>query len=215
MGRRYFFRACDDSFPRVRDAGFGPKNDDMGKGGHPLFYLPDQGNAIAKTGPHLTACSPWTLLCAMNLDLIDKTALISGSTKGIGFGHRQPTRRRRGAGRYQRAFGGRRRFRLAQIKEAMPKAKAEGFAGDLATAQGTDELLKRFHGGRYPGQQPRHFRAEAVRRDSRRGLAAVLRSERPQRRPPQPRLRGRDEEAKVGPGSFSSAARAASRFRPR
>ena len=33
---------------------------------------------------------------------------------------------------------------LEQIQEAVPTAKAEGFAGDLATAEAAEELLKGF-----------------------------------------------------------------------
>jgi NAD(P)-dependent dehydrogenase (short-subunit alcohol dehydrogenase family) len=80
----------------------------------------------------------------MNLELTDKTALVSGSTKGIGFAI---------AG--QLAAEGARvivngrsdstvNSALEQIRKAVPEAKVEGFAGDLATAAATDELLKLF-----------------------------------------------------------------------
>jgi NAD(P)-dependent dehydrogenase (short-subunit alcohol dehydrogenase family) len=80
----------------------------------------------------------------MNLELTDKTALVSGSTKGIGFAI---------AG--QLAAEGARvivngrsdstvNSALEQIRKAVPEAKVEGFAGDLATTVATDELLKLF-----------------------------------------------------------------------
>ncbi|MEY2496729.1 MAG: hypothetical protein QOD12_285 [Verrucomicrobiota bacterium] len=80
----------------------------------------------------------------MNLELTDKTALVSGSTKGIGFAI---------AG--QLAAEGARvivngrsdstvNSALEQIRKAVPEAKVEGFVGDLATSVATDELLKLF-----------------------------------------------------------------------
>ena len=79
----------------------------------------------------------------MNLELIGKTALISGSTKGIGF-----------AIASQLAVEGARvivngrsdhsvNSALEQVRKAVPEAKVEGFAGDLATTAATEELLKR------------------------------------------------------------------------
>jgi NAD(P)-dependent dehydrogenase (short-subunit alcohol dehydrogenase family) len=80
----------------------------------------------------------------MNLELIDKTALVSGSTKGIGF-----------AIASQLAAEGARVIvngrsddtvtsALEQIRKAEPGAKIEGFAGDLAAAKGTEDLIKLF-----------------------------------------------------------------------
>jgi NAD(P)-dependent dehydrogenase (short-subunit alcohol dehydrogenase family) len=80
----------------------------------------------------------------MNLELTDKTALVSGSTKGIGF---SIARQLAGEGarvivngRAEKAVA----LALEQIREAAPNAKAEGFAGDLSTAQATDQLLAKF-----------------------------------------------------------------------
>jgi NAD(P)-dependent dehydrogenase (short-subunit alcohol dehydrogenase family) len=80
----------------------------------------------------------------MNLDLIDKTALISGSTKGIGFAIASQLTAE-GAhvivnGRADNAV----HSALEQIRKAVPEAKVEGFAGDLATPAGTEALLERF-----------------------------------------------------------------------
>jgi NAD(P)-dependent dehydrogenase (short-subunit alcohol dehydrogenase family) len=80
----------------------------------------------------------------MNLQLTDKTALVSGSTKGIGFAIASQLAAE-GArvivnGRTQQSVDS----ALEAIGKAVPKAKAEGFAGDLATAEATDHLLKRF-----------------------------------------------------------------------
>jgi NAD(P)-dependent dehydrogenase (short-subunit alcohol dehydrogenase family) len=80
----------------------------------------------------------------MNLELINKTALISGSTKGIGFsvarllaaeGARVIVNGRTGA-----AVD----VALAQIRKDVPQANVDGFAGDLATAKATGNLTKGF-----------------------------------------------------------------------
>src|SRR5438445_5765492 len=80
----------------------------------------------------------------MNLDLIDKTALISGSTKGIGFAiaNQLATEGARVIlnGRSNKAVA----TALEQIRKAVPEAKVEGFAGDLATTTATEDLLKFF-----------------------------------------------------------------------
>jgi NAD(P)-dependent dehydrogenase (short-subunit alcohol dehydrogenase family) len=78
----------------------------------------------------------------MNLELTDKTALVSGSTKGIGFAIASQLAAE-GArvmvnGRSDSSVNS----ALDQIRKAVPEAKVEGFAGDLATAAATDELRK-------------------------------------------------------------------------
>src|SRR5882762_2683847 len=78
----------------------------------------------------------------MNLELIDKTALVSGSTKVIGFAIASQLAAE-GArvivnGRSDNAVSS----ALQQVRKAVPEAKVEGFAGDLATATATEDLLK-------------------------------------------------------------------------
>jgi len=80
----------------------------------------------------------------MNLELIDKTALISGSTKGIGFAIASQLAAE-GArvivnGRSDNTVNS----ALEQIRKAEPEAKVEGFAGDLATAAATEDLVRLF-----------------------------------------------------------------------
>ena len=80
----------------------------------------------------------------MNLELIDKTALVSGSTKGIGFAIAAQLAAE-GArvivnGRSEKAVTA----ALKQIRQAMPEAKAEGFVGDLSTTETVEALVKRF-----------------------------------------------------------------------
>lgn len=80
----------------------------------------------------------------MNLALNDKTALVSGSTKGIGFaiacqlaaeGARVIVN-----GRSDAAVTA----AIDQIRQDFPSAKVEGFAGDLATAEAVQTLFARF-----------------------------------------------------------------------
>jgi NAD(P)-dependent dehydrogenase (short-subunit alcohol dehydrogenase family) len=80
----------------------------------------------------------------MNLELTNKTALVSGSTKGIGFAIASQLAAE-GArvivnGRSENAVDS----ALHQIRQKVPNAKAEGFAGDLSTEKAVEDLLKRF-----------------------------------------------------------------------
>jgi len=80
----------------------------------------------------------------MNLKLTDKTALVSGSTKGIGFAIATGLARE-GArvivnGRSEKAVAEAKQ----QIDRIVPNAKIETFAGDLSTAAATETLLQRF-----------------------------------------------------------------------
>src|SRR5258708_36636468 len=80
----------------------------------------------------------------MNLELTGKTALISGSTKGIGFAIASQLAAE-GArvivnGRLDHSINS----ALEQVRKAVPEAKVEGFAGDLATTAATEVLLKLF-----------------------------------------------------------------------
>ena len=64
----------------------------------------------------------------MNLELTNKTALVSGSTKGIGFAISENA--------VDSA--------LQQIRQQVPNANADGFTGDLSTEKAVEDLLKRF-----------------------------------------------------------------------
>ncbi|HUD49496.1 MAG TPA: SDR family NAD(P)-dependent oxidoreductase [Candidatus Baltobacteraceae bacterium] len=80
----------------------------------------------------------------MNLKLTDKTALISGSTKGIGFAIAGQLAAE-GAhvivnGRSDKAVAG----AVEQIRHASPEAKVEGFTGDLSTVEAVGSLLQQF-----------------------------------------------------------------------
>ena len=80
----------------------------------------------------------------MNLKLTDKTALVSGSTKGIGFAIASGLARE-GArvivnGRSDKAVVESKK----QIHQTVSDARIESFAGDLSTAAATETLLQRF-----------------------------------------------------------------------
>src|SRR6478735_685657 len=79
----------------------------------------------------------------MNLKLTDKTALISGSTKGIGFAIALGLARE-GArvivnGRSQKSVD----EALSLLRKEHPDAKLEGFAGDLSRREDIDALVAR------------------------------------------------------------------------
>jgi len=80
----------------------------------------------------------------MDLQLIDKLALVTGSTKGIGLAIATTL-----AGEGARVIlNGRSDASLAQARAevlaAVPNAKVDGFVGDLATPAAAEELRKRF-----------------------------------------------------------------------
>jgi len=80
----------------------------------------------------------------MNLKLTDKTALVSGSTKGIGFaiatGLAHEGARVIVNGRLEKSVA----EAKGQIEQAVPDARIESFAGDLSTAAAAETLLQRF-----------------------------------------------------------------------
>ena len=80
----------------------------------------------------------------MNLELTNRTALVSGSTKGIGFAIASQLAAE-GArvivnGRSDKGVV----FALEQIRETLPECKLDGFAGDLSEAKAVESLLERF-----------------------------------------------------------------------
>src|SRR5207249_1369583 len=81
---------------------------------------------------------------SMNLKLADKTALVSGSTKGIGFAIAAGLARE-GA---RVIVNGRTDKAVVEAKEridqTVPAARIESFAGDLSTGAATETLLRRF-----------------------------------------------------------------------
>jgi len=80
----------------------------------------------------------------MNMQLTDKLALVSGSTKGIGLAIATGLAREGASvivnGRTEKSVN----TALAQLRQAAPQAKLDGFAGDLADAATTAVLLQQF-----------------------------------------------------------------------
>src|SRR5260370_4880719 len=80
----------------------------------------------------------------MNLKLTDKTALVSGSTKGIGFAIATGLAREGARG----IVNGRSEKAVAEAKEqidrTVPDARLETFAGDLSPAAASQTLFQRF-----------------------------------------------------------------------
>jgi NAD(P)-dependent dehydrogenase (short-subunit alcohol dehydrogenase family) len=80
----------------------------------------------------------------MNLELINKTALISGSTKGIGFSVASQLAAEGARVIVNGRTGATVDAALEQIRKDVPQANVDGFAGDLATAKATGDLTKGF-----------------------------------------------------------------------
>src|SRR5690348_7233917 len=81
---------------------------------------------------------------SMNLSLTEKTALVSASTKGVGFAIATGLARE-GA---RVIVNGRSEKAVAEAKEhitqAVPDARIESFSGDLSAATAIEPLLQRF-----------------------------------------------------------------------
>ena len=80
----------------------------------------------------------------MNLKLADKTAIVSGSTKGIGFAIATGLAREGSRvivnGRSEKSAA----EAKGQIERGVPDARIESFAGDLSTAAAVETLRQRF-----------------------------------------------------------------------
>ena len=142
----------------------------------------------------------------MDLGLKNKRVLVTGSTAGIGLA----TAIALAAEGAQVIVNGRTRTRvaaaLAEVKRKVPDATVMGIPADLGTRAGCEHIDRAVAGRRRAGQQRRHLRAEAVRGDPRRGLAAILRDQRAERRPARAPLRARACARETGGASCSSRA---------
>lgn len=80
----------------------------------------------------------------MNLDLAGKVALVTGSTKGIGFAIAKALAVEGARVIVTGRSDGAVEEAIAKILGAYPKAEAFGFAGDLAGAEAAEKLVERF-----------------------------------------------------------------------
>ena len=135
----------------------------------------------------------------MDLQLTNKKALVTGSTAGIGFAIASLLAQEGASVVVNGRSQGRVEEAVQRIKKENKDAQVTGVAADLGTKEGVDLLTGKSAGGGHPGEQPRHLRGEAVPRNHRRGLAAVLRGQRPQRRAVEPVLPAADAPEELGP----------------
>ena len=134
----------------------------------------------------------------MDLNLKNRRAVVTGSTGGIGYA----AARELASMGATVAINGRTQ---ARVDAAIAKLKGEvkggtfiGAPGDLTSAEGANAIIRAVPRLRHPRQQRGHLRAEAVLRDPRRGLDALLRDQRALGRAAGASLHARDGEARMG-----------------
>ena len=135
----------------------------------------------------------------MDLGLKGKRALVTGSTAGIGYaiaeGLAAEGARVALTGRTQASVDG----ALAKLRKAVPGRRCHGRGGGLRHGCGSRCGIRAGARGRHPRQQPRHLRARAVLRHSRRRVDALLRGQRALGHPLRAPLRAGDGQARLGP----------------
>jgi len=134
----------------------------------------------------------------MNIDLSGKTAIVTGSTAGIGLAIAKGLVTA-GAkvvvnGRTEAAVA----KAVAELAGAVSGAAIEGFAGDLGAAAGCDRLA-RLSTLRRAGEQSRHLRPAGFLRNTGRRMGALLRGQCHVRRAAVARVPSRHDGKTVGP----------------
>src|SRR5882724_8769291 len=141
------------SGPRLRHGSWGDVQSQPAHCGTRVVPVPEGEEEGSRTpSPPFAGAAPTRSLhhskdrrvLSMNLKLADKTALVSGSSKGIGFAIAAGLARE-GArvivnGRTEGAVT----EAKTKIQQALPDSKIESFAGDLTTASATETLVQRF-----------------------------------------------------------------------
>src|SRR5574338_1668631 len=104
------------------------------------FWPIGPGDHLPKNVTH--PCDPKEI-CPMNFNLTDKLALVTGSTKGIGYtiaaGLSREGARVIVTGRSQASVD----EALARLRGQVPESRAEGYAGDLSNPQAVAALIER------------------------------------------------------------------------
>jgi len=95
-------------------------------------------------GRCLTVADSVRFCTPMDLQLTDKIALVSGSTKGIGLAIATGLAREGARAIINGRTAASVAVALAKVKEAVPQAKVEGFIGDLSQAATVEVLVKQF-----------------------------------------------------------------------
>ena len=134
----------------------------------------------------------------MNIDLSGKTALVSGSTSGIGFAIAKGLARVGRRGCRQRPHAGERRQGGYCDREGAAKGESCAASPPMCRRQGLRAACRGGAGDRHPRQQRRDLRAEGFLRDHGRGVEDVLRGERPVRRAAVARLHEGHAAAELG-----------------
>ena len=136
----------------------------------------------------------------MRIDLSGRTALVTGSTQGIG---RVIAERLADAGATTWVNGRTAERVAAWSRRCAPRARParRGRRRGRRDRRGRRGGAPRAPGGRHPRQQPRHLRAAAGAGDRRRRMAALLGGQRAVGHPAHARLPAGDARARLGPGA--------------
>ena len=135
----------------------------------------------------------------MDFGIAGKRAVVTGSTAGIGLATASALAREGARVVVNGRTDARVREAMAAVRAAAPGADVDGVAADLATAAGCDALIARVPDADILVNNLGIFEPKPFEADPGRGLAALLRGQRAERRPPGAPLCGRHARAQLGP----------------